>query len=162
MTVHGTAGLEIASLGKPVLLPYAGWYGGFDCAVVANSKDEYRQKLATRWWDGYDTNAAAESACLFAGWYFAAPAWHDGWFLSDDSQQDAIWWDIDRVLSTCDAPVRREVAEIAAWVADGHRYFQIFKLRRAGTFVPASARAIADAPADIDPRQRQLMARLPA
>jgi hypothetical protein len=162
VTVHGTAGLEMASMGKAVLIPYEGWYGGFGCAVVAQSMDDYRAKLATRWWDSFDAASAADRARYFAGWYFAAPAWHDGWCLSDDSQQDAIWWDLDQVFAAYEHPIRREVAEIADWIASGNRYFQIFKLLRAEAFMLASARAIPHGIADKDPRQRQLSDILPA
>lgn len=159
VTVHGTAGLEAAVLGKPVLVPYAGWYGAFGFAEVPASADAYIARLSERWWEGRGGPDVAVRAAAFAGWYFCAPKWHEGWFLEDDANQDAIWWDLDAVLSTHAGAIAREVEEIGDWMADGHRYYQIFKMRRATGFVPACARVPAHTRDDRDPRQRQFAAK---
>ena len=159
ITVHGTAGLEAAALEMPVLVPYAGWYGAFGFVTVADSAEDYLSRLSTPWWQSGGDKAAASRAHAFAGWYFAAPAWHDGWFLSDDANQDAIWWDLNDQLEKNADAIAHEVAEIRDWIEDGHPYFQIFKLRRATSFMPAHPYAPAGAPSDEDPRRRQLTTR---
>jgi hypothetical protein len=159
VTVHGTVGLEATMLGKPVLVPYAGWYGRFSFASVADSVEDYGERLAGRWWEGFDPADAASRAAEFAGWCYSAPDWHDGWFLFDDANQDAIWWDVETEFEKRAGAIAREVGEIQAWFADGHRYFDIFKLRGADRVVAASPRAFNDAVAAEDPRQRQMMSR---
>lgn len=158
VTVHGTCGIEAAYLGTPVLTAYPGWYGAFGFAKTCTSADDYRRSLVTAWWEGHDSDAARTRAATFAGWYFGAPDWHAGWFLSDDSNQDAIWWDLEEELETHAVALAREVDEIDAWIAGGHHYFHIFKLSRAAGVVAAAPHAAAGAPLDEDPRRRQLSA----
>lgn len=157
VTVHGTVGLEAPSVGTPVLVPYAGWYGDFGFVEVTKSVDDYRRELGSRWWEKVDTTLAEQGAAAFAGWYFSAPAWHDGWFLADDSNQDVIWWDIEVEIEKHRTAIDREISEMRAWISDGHKYFMAFKLLRAGGFVPAYPRQPVSAAANSDPRKTQLL-----
>ncbi|NJL50246.1 MAG: hypothetical protein HC909_00505 [Blastochloris sp.] len=103
--------------------------------------------------------AVAGRAAAFAGWYFAAPAWHNGWFLADDANQDAIWFDLPEELERHAEPIGTEVDQIAAWFDSGHRYYDVFKIGRASQFLPAGARGLPQTSANDDQRQNQLKAR---
>jgi hypothetical protein len=159
VTVHGTVGLEAAMLGKPVLVPYPGWYGRFSFVTVAKSAAHYFDCLTGPWWEGVDRLDAARRSCEFAGWCYAAPDWHGDWFLLDDANQDAIWWDIEKEFKRCAGAIAREVDEIGAWFTDGHRYFDIFKLRRSDSVVMAHPRSLNDSVAGEDPRRVQLLSK---
>lgn len=151
-TFHGTGGIEAASLGKPVLVPYAGWYGDLGFAVVADGRDDYLRRLGTRWWDGHEAEAARRRAHRFAGWYFCVPDWHGDYALHDDANQDAIWWDLDSFLDAHAREIEHDVALLRAWVDASARYFHVFKMAQAGGYAPPRARQnLAD-----DPRRRQL------
>ncbi|MBL8700126.1 MAG: hypothetical protein JNK67_17240 [Alphaproteobacteria bacterium] len=151
-TFHGTGGIEAASLGKPVLVPYAGWYGDLGFAVVADGRDDYLQRLATRWWDGHDPEAARRRAHRFAGWYFCVPDWHGGYALHDDANQDAIWWDLDPFLDAHGGELDRDIGLLRGWMASPARYFHVYKMAQAAGYAPPRARQSLDG----DPRRRQL------
>jgi Capsule polysaccharide biosynthesis protein. len=155
VTVHGTVGIEAAALGRPVLVPYACWYGDYGIGRVASSREDYIGLLQRAWWTDVDTEAGRVCAEKFAGWYFCVPDWHDDFFLEDDANQDAIWRELPLFLRSTETKLCREVDEIRAWVADGQRYFHTFKMRRASGFMPAHPRSSGET-AD-DPRKRQLM-----
>jgi hypothetical protein len=131
-TFHGTAGLEAAFLGMPVLVPYAGWYGEFGFARACQGAQEYLTTLSTAWWSGHDAAISRRRAARFAGWYFCAPEWHRDYAFLDDANQDAIWWDLDRFLMTHHAQLEREALLLREWAEAGDRYFHIFKMSRAG------------------------------
>ena len=150
-TFHGTAGIEAASLGKPVLVPYAGWYGDFGWAVVAEGRDDYLRLLATRWWEGHDAEASRRRANRFAGWYFCVPDWQGGYALHDDANQDAIWWDLVAFLDAYSGELDRDIALLRDWVTSPARYFHIFKMAQAAGYAPPRARQSRDG----DPRRRQ-------
>lgn len=154
VTVHGTAGMEAAGSGLPALVPYSGWYGDFGFVRAAASRDEYLDLLRQQWWQSTDKNVARERAHQFMGWYFCAPDWQDGFFLEDDAAQDAVWRGMASFLADHDGDFRREIDELRLWMESGHRYFHIFKMRRARNFVFAKARESAGIPGD--PRLRQL------
>ena len=137
---------------KPVLVPYPGWYGASEFVEVAPSVDAYLNRLGETWWQDCKAEDVASRASGFAGWYFAAPDWHDGWFLADDANQDTIWWELERVFGAHVAAIEREVREIALWIESCERYFQIFKLRRASRFIPARPHLPAGVGATEDPR----------
>jgi hypothetical protein len=159
LTFHGLGGIEAASLGKGVLLPYHGWYGHVGFARAADSAAAYRALLRTRWWEKIDRDAAARRAKLFAGWCFGVPAWHGDYAFQDDSNQDAIWWDLEAFLAEQGAALEREMALMREWRAGNEPYYHIFKMRRAEAHVPPASRVVGDATED--PRKRQLQTAAP-
>ena len=74
ITCQGTAGIEFASLGKPVLVSDAGWYHDAGFVSVPRSREDYFAKLASEWWkdDGRATPWLAAPACS-AGLFFCHP-----------------------------------------------------------------------------------------
>ncbi len=151
-TFHGTAGIEAASLGKPVLVPYSGWYGDSGFAHVAKSRDDYIRLLATPWWTAHDAEMARRRANRFAGWYFCVPAWHGDYAFYDDANQDAIWWDLRDFLADNATQIAAEIALIREWMGSDARYLHIHKLRRAADYRAPRAREVVAG----DPRQRQM------
>jgi hypothetical protein len=150
-TFHGTVGIEAASLGKPVLVPYAGWFGDLGFATVADGRDGYLRLLASRWWEGHNRAAARRRAHRFAGWYFCVPDWHSGYALHDDANQDAIWWDLDVFLEAHASEINRDITLLRDWIASPARYFHVFKMAQAAGYAPPRARQNLDD----DPRRRQ-------
>lgn len=151
-TFHGTAGIEAASLGKPVLVPYSGWYGDSGFARVAASRDDYVRLLATSWWTEHDAETARRRANRFAGWYFCVPSWHGDYAFYDDANQDAIWWDLRAFLDDNAAQIASEIALVREWTDSQAPYLHIHKLRRAEDYRAPRAREVVAG----DPRQRQL------
>ncbi|NJO53462.1 MAG: hypothetical protein HC829_00265 [Bacteroidales bacterium] len=134
VTYHGTAGVEFAALGKPVLVPDRGKYDDCGFVRVAASRDDYLALLGRRWWSDMDLRDAQRRAEIFAGWWFCAPEWQAGFILGDDSRQDALYDTVPELLSANAEAVAREVEELAGWWRSGHLYYHTTKMARADRF----------------------------
>jgi hypothetical protein len=134
VTYHGTAGVEFAALGKPVLVPDRGKYD--DCGFIrlARSREDYLDLLATDWWTGMDLDEARRRAEIFAGWWFCAPDWQEGFVLPDDSRQDALYDLIPDLLRRNQAAVARELDELRIWWNGDHPYYHTSKMQRAARY----------------------------
>lgn len=134
VTCHGTIGIEATSLGKPVLVPYAGWYGQTGFVINPGGRGGYLAALKKEWWKSADTEAGRARAELFAGWMFCVPDWHGCYILQDDSRQDAIYSDLPGFLESNGEAIEKEVREISNWFDSGHNYLHVFKMSRADGF----------------------------
>lgn len=156
LTFHGNGGIEAASLGKPVLLPYLGWYGHFGFAKAAKSRAEYRSILREAWWREALPDAV-KLARTFAGWLYCVPEWHRNYTFLDDSNQDAIWWDLGRFLSNNAAEIAREIEMLRAWFLSDAPFYNVFKMRLAVDYLPPLGQ-IAETAVVEDPRKLQFRA----
>jgi len=133
-TYHGTAGIEFASLGKPVLVPDRGKYDDCGFVRVAANRAEYLSLLRSSWWDELDSEDVRARAELFAGWWFCAPSWQGNFLLADDSRQDELYGIIQRLLRDNPGVVGREIVSLRDWLASGHRYSHTFKMMQVDEF----------------------------
>jgi hypothetical protein len=131
VTVHGTAGIEYAAAGKPVLVADRGWYHDFGFVRWPRSRGEYLQALATDWWKDLDLHATTRRARVFAGWYFTRPRWQGGFVLEDDPRQGAIYRTAPTLLTADPDAVRREIRTIREWYASDHRHYHTYKMSQA-------------------------------
>ena len=134
VTYHGTAGIEFASLGMPVLVPDRGKYDDCGFVKVASNRADYLRLLGLSWWDDMDMEACKLRAEIFAGWWFCAPSWQQGFLLPDDSQQDALYDIIPTLLSSHTEEVMAEILHLRKWIESGHRYSHTFKMMSAESF----------------------------
>jgi len=131
VTCQGTAAIEYASTGKPVLVADRGWYHDCGFVVWPKSRHEYLAMLTTRWWESINRDMARRRAAIFAGWYFCVPEWQGNFILRDDSLQDDLYPDITRHLRENPDAIDREVREIRAWFISGEPTYHTFKMARA-------------------------------
>jgi hypothetical protein len=134
VTYHGTAGVEFAALGKPVLVPDRGKYEDCGFVKVAQSRDHYIELLGSEWWHDIDLAQSTRRAEIFAGWWFCAPDWQNEFILADDAGQDALYDTIPELLLRNKFAIDREIAELARWWRSGHSYYHTYKMGRASTF----------------------------
>ena len=134
VTYHGTAGIEFASLGKPVLVPDRGKYDDCGFVRVAENRAEYLSLLRSSWWVGLDAEDVRARAELFAGWWFCAPSWQGNFLLADDSRQDELYGIIQSLLRDNPGVVGREIVSLGDWLAAGHRYSHTFKMMQVDEF----------------------------
>jgi hypothetical protein len=127
ITYFGTIGIELPSIGKPVMVADRGWYGEHGFVIWPGDRSAYLDALRGEWWRGHDSQAMAEAACEFAGWYFALPDWEDGYQFQDDSLQEAIYDDLPGFLDLFGPQIQNEISLIRDWVASGHRFYQVYK-----------------------------------
>ena len=134
VTYHGTAGVEFAALGKPVLVPDRGKYDDCGFVRVAKNRADYLSLLGREWWDEMDLAETKRKADIFAGWWFCAPEWQGGFVLSDDAKQDALYDLIPDLIGRNSSTVEREIKSVQDWWHSGHRYYHTSKMREADAF----------------------------
>jgi hypothetical protein len=148
VTVHGTAGIELAAMGKPVLVADRGWYDDCGFVVAARSRSDYQEKLAGPWWTDLDRESTSRRARVFAGWYFCSPDWQGRFFTGDDSLQARLYASLPSLVAEAGPVIAREIALLAEWYASGERFYHTYKMRRSSGFATGSAavgwRAAAD------------------
>lgn len=132
ITYHGTIGLELTALGKPVLVADTGFYGKAGFVVYPGSRANYEAALRRPWWEGFNAAAAAVRAKEFVGWYLGQPDWHGSYSLPDDSEQDRIYHGMPDFLEHEKGAIEQEIGLIQAWMNSSSRYFHTFKIMEEG------------------------------
>jgi hypothetical protein len=135
VTYHGTAGIEFAAQGKPVLVPDRGKYDDCGFVMVAESRQRYLDLLARDWWHDVNREDARRRAEIFAGWWFCMPDWQRGFVLQEDATQDALYDTIPGLLRNNRAAIDRELSELRSWWQSGHQYYHTTKMARADHYV---------------------------
>lgn len=130
ITYFGTIGIELPSIGKPVLVADRGWYADNGFVRWPGDRQAYLDALRGPWWQDHDGEAAAAAACEFAGWYFALPDWHGAYVFPDDSDQESIYDGLPAFLSRFEPEIVKEIGLIRDWVTSGHRFYQVYKMLR--------------------------------
>jgi len=131
VTYHGTAGIEFAGQGGAVLLPDRGKYDTSGFALLATSRDDYVAKLRRTWWKEIDREEVRRRAEVFAGWWFCAPDWQDGFVLGDDACQDALYAEMVEMIAREKRAVTHEVDCIRDWWLSGEMHYHTRKMRLA-------------------------------
>lgn len=134
VTYHGTAGIEFAAAGKPVLLADRGWYHDVGFAKWPKSRQEYLDALASEWWSNMNLEETSHRAQIFAGWYFARPAWQDNFVLDDDSAQWTIYGKIPAMIERSPSEIAQEIQTIRDWFKSGHPHYHTYKMRLADEY----------------------------
>jgi hypothetical protein len=134
VTYHGTAGVEFAAAGKPVLLADRGWYHDIGFAKCPKSRQEYLDALASEWWTDLDLRETSRLAQIFAGWYFGRPTWQGDFVLDDDSVQWLINKTLPDLLNRNRAVIAKEIETIRGWYESGHPHYHTYKMSRAEAF----------------------------
>jgi hypothetical protein len=134
VTYHGTAGIEFAAMGKPVLLADKGWYHELGIAKWPRSREEYLQSLATEWWNSVDISETSRRSQIFAGWHFCRPAWQGSFILEDDTVQNPIYETLPDLWSKNQDVIVQELKTIRDWYSSSHRHYHIYKMGLAKAF----------------------------
>ncbi len=134
VTYHGTAGIEYASQGKPVMVADRGWYQDCGFVVFPESREHYLSLLRENWFDRVEVDSISRRAEIFAGWYFCNPEWQSGATLPDDSDREHIKTRMENYLEIHEASVGLEVATIRRWLSDGSRGYHTFKMANSNRY----------------------------
>jgi hypothetical protein len=127
VTVRGTIGIEAAACGTPVLTAGSGWYHDCGFAYAAETRDDYRRLLGSRWWEDVDVEGVRDAALRFSGLYFCTPDWQRDFLLPDDTSPD-MHVELAGVLTQRSAGLARELATIRDWFRCGTRFYHTFKM----------------------------------
>jgi hypothetical protein len=134
ITCQGTAGIEFASLGKPVLVSDAGWYHEAGFVLLPRSRDDYFATLASEWWARDDGGAVARRACLFSGFFFCSPAWQRDFVLGEDLDQWKLYAALPGMLAQGAGALAREKAALRGWWASAARGSHTYKMIEADSY----------------------------
>ena len=134
ITCQGTAGIEFASLGKPVLVSDAGWYHDAGFVQVPRTRDDYFAKLASEWWKDADGDTVARRAWLFSGLFFCHPRWQEGFELGEDLDQWKLYAALPGLLTQGEEAIHREKALMREWWASGTRGYHTYKMMTAESY----------------------------
>ena len=115
VTLYGTAGIEFAGMGKPVLSASRGWYHDLKFTKTPKNREEYKAALRSPWWADLVKEDSQYLAGIFAGWHFCCPEWQGGFVLGDDFEQGRLYQTIPELFEKYAGPVRTEIASIAEW-----------------------------------------------
>ena len=135
VTYHGTAGVEFAAQGKPVLVPDRGKYDDCGFVTVARDRADYLDLLSREWWRDVDLVEAQRRAEIFAGWWFCLPDWQNGFVIEEDSLQDKLYDGMPDLLRNNRSTIERELAELRAWWRTRHPYYHTTKMANADRYV---------------------------
>lgn len=135
VTYHGTAAIEYAALGKPVLVADRGWY--HDCGFVQwpQSRADYVSALGHEWWKSMDIATAKKRAHIFSGWYFCVPQWQENLILLDDSLQGELYSKLLELLKNHDHTIRKELDWIRRWLDSKTNFYHTFKMLNTDSFM---------------------------
>lgn len=131
VTVHGTAGLEFAGVGKPVLLAERGWYGEFGVGVRAPDRAGYIDLLSRDWWNSWDSATAMSAAEQVAGLLYGVPAELDDLRFPHDSAQDALSDGIVDLVQEKTATLEAEAGFFRDWFLSDAPTYQAYKMQHA-------------------------------
>lgn len=134
VTYHGTAAIEYAAMGKPVLVADKGWFHDCGFVLYPESRDEYLRLLGEDWFNRPDLFVAKRQAELFAGLYFCCPRWQSSATLPDDSDRDALVKQVPQLLNEKADVVGREVDTINKWFESGCRGYHTYKMTNESCF----------------------------
>jgi hypothetical protein len=134
ITLQGTAGVEFAAQGKPVLVADRSWYHDRGFVKWARTRAEYLSALDTPWWEELDLETASRRAQVFAGWYFCRPSWHGDYRLADDSEQESLYAALPGLLTGQADAIRREITTLREWWASDHLLYHTYKMGRAEAY----------------------------
>jgi len=134
VTYHGTAGIEFAAMGKPVLLADKGWYHELGIAKWPRSREEYLQSLGTQWWSDMDMLETSRKSQILAAWHFCRPSWQGSFVLEDDPVQNPIYETLPDLWSKNQEVITRELKTIRDWYVLQHRHYHTYKMGLAKDF----------------------------
>jgi len=129
VTVHGTAGVEYAVAGKPVLLGDRGWYHDIGFAHHSVSRESYVAALMNMEWLKAPLGAKPEIAAVFAGIYFPTPMGQHPQ-LGDDSEQIELHPKLMDMLSNEGPAVLTEISDVTQWWKSSSPHFHTWRALR--------------------------------
>lgn len=130
VSYHSTASIEYACKGKPALLADRGWYHDCGFTVWPNSREEYLDLLASRWWESVNCEDIRSRALLFAGWFFGRLESVRLW--RDDSLRNDLYPYLAKLPKDHREELDRETIRIREWFESGSRSLHTFTIARGG------------------------------
>ena len=129
VTMHGTAAIEYASLGKPVLIADQGWYHKAGFAKWVETREAYLNNLSMPWWEGLDLDERKKRSEIFAGWFFCHPDWQQDLLVDDDFRNQELWSQFPNLVDGKMDILERECQSIRDWINSDQPHYHSFKMK---------------------------------
>ena len=128
ITISGTAGIEYASLGKPVILADLGWYHKSGFGIWTKTKGDYHNLLKTNWWERAISDEEIQNANIFAGSYFSCNSMNKNYYYKEDFHQSKIWASIPSFLVQNEKNIEDEICNLQMWKNSQEKNYHRFKV----------------------------------
>lgn len=128
VTFFGTAGIEFAGMGKPVLTASRGWYHDLQFTKTPSSRKGYEDLLRKAWWQDLDNDCTRDLAYLFAGWHFCCPDWQRGFLMGDDFEQEKLFSRSLDLITRHSNELGQEIGIIRQWWGSSQSGYHDFKM----------------------------------
>ena len=134
ITHHGTAAIEFAAMGKPVLVTDKGWF--HDCGFVKfpKSKDEYLKLIMNKWYESINLEKAKFKARLFAGMFFGIPLWQKKLVIPDDADTKKLRENLPEIISKNKRLINKEIKLIRNWLDTDTNCYHTYKILNSKNF----------------------------
>tara|TARA_Y100001968_G_C19450158_1_gene767961 strand:+ start:1684 stop:3336 length:1653 start_codon:yes stop_codon:yes gene_type:complete len=125
-TCHGTVGLEATILGKPVLVPYNGWYGELGFVINALNKKQYLKLLNSDWYLNIPKKNKINLCAITSAIYFGKTK-GQRFIFEDDIEQEKIYLNLINNIIEYKVDLKKEVEMLKDWFKSKNKYYQVFK-----------------------------------
>ena len=125
-TCHGTIGFEATILGKPVLVPYSGWYADLGFVQNASGKKNYLNTLKTKWFLKKPLGSQIDLCAISSAIYFGRPAWQK-FIFENDINQEKIYNNLKQNILLHNKELQNEIKVLKSWFKSNTKYYQIYK-----------------------------------
>ncbi len=125
-TCHGTIGFEATILGKPVLVPYSGWYADLGFVQNAFDKKNYLKILNSKWYLKKPLDSQIDLCAISSAIYFGRPEWQK-FVFEDDIKQDKIYKNLKQNIIKYDKELKKEIRVLKSWFKSKTKYYQVYK-----------------------------------
>ena len=125
-TCHGTIGFEATILGKPVLVPYSGWYANLGFVQNALGKRNYIKLLKSEWYLKKPNGSQIDLCAISSAIYFGRPSWQK-FVFEDDIEQEKIYKNLKNNILKYNNELEKEIEALQKWFESKTKYFQVFK-----------------------------------
>ena len=134
ITYHGTAGIEYAACGKPVLIADKGWYHDADFVICPESRSDYVNLLSKNWLRNIDAERTSRNARIFAGFYFCCPKWQKNLCMPSDLDQEEIKNIILNSLEYKSKFISYEIENLRKWLDSDSLGYHTFNMLNANEY----------------------------
>ena len=128
ITMHGTAGLEYASCGKPVMIADKGWYHDAGFTINPSSRKDYIDLLSKNWLLNFNSEEFQRNAKIFAGLYFCCPKWQKNLLMRQDIYQNENKKNIFDYIDRKSDLISEEIKNIQNWLDSDYTQYQTFNM----------------------------------
>ncbi len=142
ITYYGSAGIEYAIKGKPVLVPDVGWYHRHAFVRFAGSREDYLDLVGRKWWmepgkTDAERNDSMRAASIVQAMRLGYPAWQGAWRIDDDNTvaRETIYARIPDKLAGNRPAVVRELETMRRWIGSGDHLYHRFKMAECDEFL---------------------------